>query len=190
MDSLHEATLSLLARHPSPALPVEEVRRLLHEASPHGAPDAEQLLARLTESPRGVRVLARPARRWLAPLGPRAWILAPGTPESGAQPACPVLCKLRASLLRVAEGVESDSPPAWARWTRLLDEEARVRRILKPRRRGGAPDSGEPVSRRSAPRGTQPSTIPPRGRSSRDGTPRRSTGARPRGTRPRGSRSR
>jgi len=140
MDSLRQTAASLLERHPSPALPIEVVRDLLAHGSPSATPDTEGLLARLHDPEGTVQVLRRPRRRWLAPVGPRAWILAPVTGDRAdrthhANRACrtppAILGRMRASLQRLAGAVEPESSQAWARWTRMLDEEARVRRIMK-----------------------------------------------------------
>jgi len=164
MDPLRQTTASLLARHPSPALPIEVVRDLLAHESPSATPDTESLLARLHDPAGTVRVLRRPRRRWLAPIGPRAWILAPLMGECMDHPSRSILGRMRASLQRMAGAVEPESSQAWARWTRMLHEEARIRSIMERAtgRLGGQMSS---VLRPGTPQSTTPLPDPrPRAR--------------------------
>ena len=157
MDPLRQTTASLLGRHPSPALPIEAVRDLLAHGSPSAAQDTENLLARLHDPLGTLQVLRRPRRRWLAPVGPRAWILAPVAGEGSDRTSRSVLGRMRASLQRLAGAVEPESGQAWARWTRMLDEEARVRRIIER----AARHSGEESSAAIRPGMPQSTTLPP-----------------------------
>ncbi len=154
MDPLPRAAVALLSRHPSPALSMEDLQELLKWEDPFASPGDDEVLRRLDLHGRGLRVLVRPKRRWMGPVGPAAWILAETSDREARIRARPALGLLRSSVLSLGALVEPGSGRRWARWTRLLREEARLRTSLERplRSRDGAPANG-PERR--------PSTTPP-----------------------------
>lgn len=158
MDPLAEAAASLLKRHPSPALSMEELQEFLDREDPFASPNEDQLVTRLGKQGEGLRVLVRPKRRWVTPIGPSAWIFAESRERVGASGPRSATHLLRSTLVSLGSQVEPGSAQQWARWTRFLLEEARVRASL-----GQATDrtSGEPPTSPGARSpGTRPSTTP------------------------------
>lgn len=151
MEPLSLTALDLLGRDPSPALPMDRMRALMAGESPGGDPDGTRLLEKLADGSGRLRVLVCPKRRWCTPVGPRAWILAGDRPRVESPPLRPLLARMRLTLRHLGRAVEPDSALAWARWTRLLEEEARVRTILT-RRPPGESASPTPPGAPAAPR--------------------------------------
>ena len=135
--SLPRAAETVLDRHPSPAVRPDELKAMLEAGPPGGAGTAgeDRIVRELRSGPTEVRVLLRPRRRWAAGLGPPAWILAGPGERRGDHPRRSVRGRLRSTLRELGRAVEPGSAPAWARWTRLVEEERRVRRALESRRR-------------------------------------------------------
>jgi hypothetical protein len=163
MDRLGQAAAELVEVSPSPALTDRELRELLGRARSDPAPEEDRIVEALRDPSVGVRLLLRPKRRWSAPVGPRAWILAGDRPERAESRPRSIGERLTETLRALARAVDPDSALSWARWTRLLEEEGRVRRALRhhdrsltPRpedsRSGHRPETPRSTSRPPAPR--------------------------------------
>jgi hypothetical protein len=135
LEELTEATVALLERRGAAALSLEEVREILRRDRDGIEIPEERLLSELRGGRAGtVRILQHPGRRWAHAVGPRAWILFPrASIDPGGMPR--VLPRLRATIAALGMQIEPGSTRAWARWTRLLEEEAAARRALRSRAR-------------------------------------------------------
>lgn len=154
MDRILDLAATTLARHPAPALPLDELFRLLKDDAPGVALSLQSLLSMLARSPGRFRVVRvapgwrcligtldhlagvrerpdsrapRPLDRALAGLEPGPWIigLEAGLDAEGA--ARRPLRTLRASVAYLGRRLDADSPVALARWLGLLAENGRVR---------------------------------------------------------------
>jgi hypothetical protein len=126
-DLLTPRAVTVLERHPAPALSVNDLRSLL-ALEGISAPAGTPLAAVLGSQGELFRVVnPRPRSRWTG-SGERAWILARRRPRpDGAQR---LSHRLRESLLRIGEAIPVRSPRALARWERFLMEEEAVRGAL------------------------------------------------------------
>jgi hypothetical protein len=142
VDPLTQATIAILERNSALALSLEEVRDLLQRDRPGPEIPTERLMAELSGSKDAVHLVPHPKRRWAHAIGPRAWILVPrGFREPGGRAG--ILNQLRSSLAALGATVEPGSTRAWARWTRMLEEERHLRRAL--RKRGKTPEMDGPA---------------------------------------------
>lgn len=140
MGELTDTLEEILDRHPAPALPVEEVGRLVARTGSLPAP-APELLARVVRESPGALRLVEGDRERLGAGGPSRWILAPSGGRRGRVPAASLAGRLRETVRALGEWVEPGSNVALARWARLLLEEQRARRVIERRLRGaGAAD--------------------------------------------------
>ncbi len=138
MDTLTETVNTLLLRDAAPARSVSALCEILDRSGPGASPEPERLLEVLIAAPSSPPTLVRrPKRRWSRRLDPPAWVVA-----GGSAPASPngfgrcLARRMRWSLRSLASAVDAGSAQAWARWNRLVEEEARSRRFVSPRRRG------------------------------------------------------
>jgi len=149
VDPIHVQTVDLLRAHPAPALALDVIEDSLE--STHSGPSAgtRNFIARLkdgTGNSEGLCVIRLPGRGWLKDLGPEAWILATGSRRAGVTGARSPAgeSRLRRTLRILGQTIEPGSVRSWARWTRMLEEEARIRPLMSRRTSRRDPDRGEP----------------------------------------------
>jgi hypothetical protein len=157
MDRILDLAATTLARNPAPALPLEELFRLLKDDAPGVALSLQSLLAVLARSPERFRVV-RAAPGWTSLLGtlnhvagvrerpepsPQRtldaalvaveygpWIIGLDPGADGDRPTPRPLRTLRASVAYLGRRLDGDSAVALARWLGLLAENGRVRARL------------------------------------------------------------
>lgn len=138
MDHLTEATVALLDDRGPAALSLDDVRKVLELRGDGVEIPRERLMAELSARGPSIHLVPHPRKRWAQAVGPRAWILVPrASIDPGGKPA--LLSRLRGTLSTLGMQLEPGSTRAWARWTRMLEEEVAVRRAL--RARGGIPSA-------------------------------------------------
>lgn len=126
MLTVHDAAVSILTRHPAPALPLDHVREFIRREGPGGRAPTHLEAARPGSSG-PLRVLGPTRRRWAGP-GPRRWVLALG--RGGRMPSRSLPGRMRESVRVIGLHVEPASMCALARWERVVREEGRVRESL------------------------------------------------------------
>lgn len=127
MDPLARTAVEVLERHPAPALPMEELQRLVARERPHAVPGANALLRSLRRLDRRVRMLEADEDR-LGAVGSHRWVLV--QPRDSTTPPRSLTGRMRESLRGLGAALEPGSNLALARWARLLAEERKVRRAL------------------------------------------------------------
>jgi hypothetical protein len=154
MDRILDLAATTLARNPAPALPLEELFRLLKDDAPGVALSVQSLLAVLSRSPERFRVV-RAAPGWRRLLGTMNQVAGgqerPSLParhapiealavayagpwiigfeagvDAGRSPPRP-LRTLRATVAYLGRRLDGDSAVALARWLGLLAENGRLR---------------------------------------------------------------
>jgi hypothetical protein len=149
VDPIRIQTVDLLRAHPAPALALDVIEDSLASTPAGPSAGTGNFIARLkdgTGEAEDLCVIRRPRRRWLKDLGPEAWILAPGSRRAGASAARSPAgeSRLRRTLRILGETIEPGSVRSWARWTRMLEEEARIRPLMNGRTSRRDPHRGEP----------------------------------------------
>lgn len=134
MDQPLERTAKeVLDRHPAPALSLTELSALLARERAGRTPEPDRLADTLRTRRGEIRILETdPAR--LAMVEPNGWAVAPPGAHRGGIPARSLAGRLRETLRTLGEVLEPGSNTALARWARMLNEERRVREILRRRR--------------------------------------------------------
>ncbi len=132
MDPFEQVVTSILDQSPAPALTLEQLDEALTRDGALPGIQRERTLKSIEKRP-DIRILWRPRGLSEAVPGPAAWVVftggrPAGQPERGRS----VPEKLRRTLIGLSETVEPGSTLAWARWNRMLGEEARVRASLTP----------------------------------------------------------
>lgn len=128
MDPLSRTAVEVLERHPAPALPMEELHRLVARERPHAVPGTRVLLRSLRRLDRRVRTLEADEHR-LGALGCHRWVLVRA--GDSAAPPRTLTTRMRESLQALGAALEPGSNLALARWARLLAEEEKVRRVIR-----------------------------------------------------------
>jgi len=161
-QEIEATTVDVLHRHSAPAMPLGQLRALVARERPGFTPPPISMATVIQRMDRSVRMLATDERRlgWMVPVG---WIVPPPSPAAPRTLAE----RLRDSIRRIGHRVEPGSGTALARWARMLQEEARLRPLLSPRR--GLETRPYPFRKAGLPgAGPRPSTTrPPHPRPSR-----------------------
>lgn len=175
MSRFADAVREIVGRHPAPAVALHELQELIElELPDSGIAGLDvSVVERLATESRPVKVMAEPRRRWLQPLGPRAWIVDDRRKASPDAPPRTIPERVRRTLVRMGRGIDPESAIAWARWNRLLEEERELRRGFRSRER-----ARKRRERARASRTSRTTIRPPDPRPRRQVPPRR----RPRGT--------
>jgi hypothetical protein len=128
MERVHQQSLSVLERHPAPALPEDEIRSLLRLEGVL-APEGPGLKQALAGQGNLFRVLTPKRRsRWIA-ARPRSWILA--RPRHTSRTPRALGHRMRETLRHLGEGISDHSHRALLRWERRLLEAAQANEMLE-----------------------------------------------------------
>lgn len=133
MDLLTEAALALLEDRGATALSLDEVREIIEKDELDSTVRPASLLSEVRREGARVHLLPHPRKRWAQVVGPHAWILVPRATADTGGGKSGTITKLRATLSALGMHVEAGSMRAWARWTRMLEEEVQLRRALRRR---------------------------------------------------------
>jgi len=157
-----DAARDIVHRHPAPAVSVTELQELLARELPTSGLEFldPSVIQRLAAEARPLRVMAGPGRRSLSAMGSEAWVMSDS--ETGDPGLRSLRRHLKASVRRLARGVDLESALAWARWNRLLEEERALRRQLARRERARARRKAQERTAPVTPPGA-PTTNPPPG---------------------------
>ncbi len=141
MEPVLSHVAAILARHPSPAMPLAELIRHLHSDGPGVVPSEDALLRALARDQVRFRVVrAAPGMRslgsriaepepagasyWSGTVAPGPWII--GAPGSTPSRRPRFLTQVRAALAHLGRCLDEGSAAALARWLGMLAECGRL----------------------------------------------------------------